>query len=97
MEIGTDMLRLPAVGKGAAKARQDARSPRNRGSAAKVGLRSEKEGLEHGSGRCPGEVVRKEPPSPLDQLLVASASHRRAAQRAVRVLRSPKMRGWIKR
>ena len=97
MEIGMDMLQLPAVGRGAAKARQDARSPQNRGSAAKVGLRSEREGLEHGSGRCPGEIVRKEPPRPPDQLLVASASRRRVALRAVRVLQSPRMRGWIKR
>ena len=97
MEIGMDTLQLPAVGRGAAKARQDARSPQNQGSAAKVGLRSEREGLEHGSGRCPGEVVRKEPPRPPDHPLVTSASRRRAARKAVRVLRSPKMRGWIKR
>ena len=50
LEIGTDTLRFPVVEKGAAKARQDPRTPRNRRSAERAALRSVNGLLEHEPG-----------------------------------------------
>ena len=97
MEIGTDTLRFPVVEKGAAKARQDPRTPRNRGGAVKVALRSENGLLERGPEKGQVEVAHRDLLSSPTQLPVASASRHQPSQRTVRVLRNLKVRGWNRR
>ena len=91
------MLRFPAVVKGEAKARLDARSPRNRGSVVKEVLRSENEELKRGPGRGWAEAAHRDLLSPPTRLPAARASRHQLSQRTVRVLRSLKVRGWNRR
>ena len=97
LQIGTDILRSPAVEGGAAKARRNLRTPRRRRGVEKAAARSESGPLERGLGRAQAEIARRDPLGSPTQLPVASASRHQPVPRAVRVLRNLKESGWSKR
>ena len=97
LDIGTDTLRFPVVEKGAAKARRDPRSPRNRRGAVKVALRSENGLLERGPEKGQVDVAHRDLRDSPTQLPAASASRHQPGPRTERVLRNLKERGWNRR